>query len=174
VLKTATGGPWGIVGKLFVGLKVMGLPRANKLIRSTLKCGPCVSTVKNNVRQITVQYKANLLPGDVDGRMRRAARLWAPILIGKIEDGVLAEGERVPVTSGADATPTPAHPQYCGPRNIVAGICGPICADHKCTTTEPVQIANGEAGFNQIVELIRTNVWSSYVYVHILQPQVRV
>ena len=104
----------------------MGLPRANKLIRSTLKCGPCISTVKNYVRQIKVQYKANLLPGDVDGRMRRAARLWAPILIAKIEDGVLAEGERVPVTSGADATPTPAHPQYCGDRNIIAGLCGPI------------------------------------------------
>ena len=34
VIKTATGGSWGVVREMCAGLKVMGLPRANKLIRA--------------------------------------------------------------------------------------------------------------------------------------------
>ena len=82
------------------------------------------------------------------------------------------KGHLVPVTSGCDATPVPAHPQYCERRGIIVGLCGLAEEGHKCSLDEPVKIENGEAGFRQIVELIRSNVWASYIYAHILQPQV--
>ena len=99
-------------------------------------------------------------------------RVWQPIIDRKIAIESLRQGEVIPVTCGADATPVPALPEYCEHRNIIVGLCGPTAPDHKCSLDPPVQIANGEAGFNQIVELVRGNVWASYVYVHILQPQV--
>ena len=40
LIKRASGDNWGIVREIFTGLKLMGLPRANKLIRSTLGVGP--------------------------------------------------------------------------------------------------------------------------------------
>ena len=151
----------------------MGLPRANKLIRSTLGVGPSVSCVRGNVRNINRQYKAHLLPTDVRSRVERAARLWKPIIEEKTKLGLLKKTHVVPTTCGADATPVPALPQYCPRRNIIVGLCGEVTRDHKCTLAVPEQILNGQAGFDQIVRLIRTNVWASYVYVHILQPQVR-
>ena len=102
-----------------------------------------------------------------------AARLWKPIIKEKIEEGILVKGHIIPYTAGADATPVPALPQYSDQRNIIVGLCGPVAPDHKCTLLSPEQILNGQAGFNQIVRLIRSNEWASYVYVHILQPQVR-
>jgi hypothetical protein len=150
----------------------MGIPRANKLIRATLGVGPCETTVKDRVNKIQESFKAHLLPDDIPGRLRRAARLWTSIIEQKIKSGDLEAGHLVPITCGADATPVPAHPQYCEKRNIIFGLCGSIEGEHKCTLEPPEQILDGEAGFNQIVRLVRTNVWSSYVYVHILQPQV--
>ena len=158
----------------------MGLPRANKLLRATLGVAPSVTTAKDRVRNIRKHYKARVLPTDVRERMCRAKRLWEPLIQEKIKDGTLRIPKEaadfkefcIPVTSGADATPVPAHPQYCASRNIIFGLCGKVSPDHKCTLDPPAQILNGEAGFNQIVDLVRTNVWASYVYVHILQPQV--
>ena len=118
------------------------------------------------------KFKARLSPADTHTRIQRAKRLWEPIIQEKVKDDTLSKGDIIPVTSGADATPVPANPRYCNHRNIVVGVCGPITAGHKCTMDPPVQIQDGEAGFNQIVEIIRSNVWASYVYVVILQPQV--
>ena len=150
----------------------MGLPRANKLIRATLGCGPSSTTTSSRVRDIRVQYKSHMCPADILGRMKRAARLWAPLIEKKLKNGTITRGDRIPVTSGSDATPVPAHPQYCFRRNKILGLCGPICQNHKCTLDSPELIHNGEAGFEQIVDLVRNNKWASYVYVHILRPQV--
>ena len=161
------------MGALFSGLKCMGLPRANKMIRATLgNCAPAVSTVKNNVRKIKEDHTTHLCPMDTKGRVERAARLWGPIVKQKIEDGVLKTTDCVPVTCGCDATPVPAHPRFCDRRQIIVGLCGPVCPDHKCSLAKPAKISNGEEGFHQIVELVTKSVWASYVYVHILQPQV--
>ena len=151
----------------------MGLPRANKLIRATLGgVAPSVSTIKDRITYIQRQTKTCLSPADIRGRMHRACRLWSPLIAEKVKDGTLKPAEFIPVTCGSDATPVPAHPQYCPKRNIIFGLCGKVSPDHKCTLDPPAQILNGEAGFQQIVSLVRTNVWASYVYVHILQPQV--
>ena len=112
------------------------------------------------------------MPTDVEGRVKRAARLWSPIVEEKLEDGTLLPGHRIPVTCGSDATPVPAHPQYCFHRNCVIGVCGLCSPGHKCSLATPETISSDEEGYNQIITLIRTNVWGSYVYVHILQPQV--
>ena len=173
VIKTCTGGKWGMAKAIFAGLKVMGVPRANKLIRATLGCGPAPSTVKNHLRRLRQDYKSHLCPVDVEGRLTRAARIWAPIILEKIEAGVLAEGDVIPTTCGCDATPVPAHPQYCPRRNIIMGLCGAVTPGHKCSLDPPEQIANGDQGFHQIVRLVTGNVWACYIYVHILQPQVR-
>ena len=172
VIKKCTGGKWGIAKAIFAGLKVMGLPRANKLIRATLGCGPAVSTVKNHVRRVRQDYKSHLGPVDVPGRLERAARVWAPVILEKVKAGVVDQGDVIPVTCGCDATPVPSRPQYCPRRNIIMGLCGPVSPHHKCTLNAPEQIANGEVGFHQIVRLVTGNVWASYIYVHILQPQV--
>ena len=173
IIKRATGGKWEIVREIFSGLKIMGLPRANKLIRSTLGVGPSVQCVKGHVRNTQRKAKAHLLPTDTRARLRRAASLWKPLIKEKLDEGVILAGDIIPCTAGADATPVPALPQYSEHRNIIVGLCGLVAPDHKCTLQPPEQILNGEAGFNQIVRLIRSNEWASYVYVHILQPQVR-
>ena len=113
-----------------------------------------------------------LCPVDIVKRLQRAAQVWDPIIKEKLKQNVIKPNERIPVTCGADTTPVPAHPQYCWRRNIILGLCGPVSPYHKCSLDPPVQISNGEAGFHQIVELVTTNVWASYVYTHILQPQV--
>ena len=51
-IKSANGGSWGIVKQVFTGLKVMDLPRANKLILSTLGSAPSVACVKKNASHI--------------------------------------------------------------------------------------------------------------------------
>ena len=161
-----------MVKDIFAALKIMGLPRANKLFRSALGVGPAVPTVKSHVRQLAKKYQTYLYPGDSLKRIQRAANLWKPIIEEKLAAGEIGSVDVIPVTSGADATPVPSLPQYCPRRNIIVGLCGPVAPGHKCSLDPPQQIQDGEAGFNQIVSLIRTQVWSSYVYAHILQPQV--
>lgn len=73
-------------------------------------------------------------------------RLWKPLIQAKLEDGTLTPGDLIPVTSGADATPVPAHPQYCEHRNVIVGLCGPNIPLHKCSTDAAEQILDGEAG----------------------------
>jgi len=167
-----TGGKWGIAKDLFAGLKVMGLPRANKLIRATFGVGPSESAVNDRVRALRHSCGSQLCPHDVEGRLRRTARIWAPIIREKLEHKVIKGVDRIPITCGSDVTPVPAHPRYCARRNVILGLCGPVSPAHKCSLAAPVKILNGEAGFNQIIDLVTGHVWSSYVYTHILQPQV--
>ena len=166
------GGNWSIVRDLFAGLKVMGLPRANKLIRSTLTVSPCETSVRDRVRRMRQTCESHLCPHDVEGRLRRTSLVWDPIIEEKVKAGVLTRADLIPVTAGSDATPIPSRPRYCWRRNIIIGLCGPDTPDHKCSLESPPQIANGEEGFHQIVELVCGHVWASYIYTHILQPQV--
>ena len=172
VIQTMSGGKWGIVREIFTGLKTMGLPRANKLIRATLQVSPSVTVVKDRAREIRETFESHLCPVDIEGRLKRAARMWAPLIAEKVEKKIISVSDRVPVTCGSDATPCPPHPEYCDRRNIILGLCGPVSPTHKCDLSAPVQIANGEEVFHQIVELVTGHVWASYVYTHILQPQV--
>lgn len=146
------GGSWGVVKEIFTGLKLMGLPRANRLIRATLGVGPSDTSVSDRVRQMKDHFNVYVPGMDVNARLKRAACLWKPILQRKIKDGTLKPGQFVPVTCGADATPVPAHPQYCEDRNIITGLCGPNVVGHKCSTAMAEQILNGEDG--QFINMI--------------------
>ena len=132
------GGKWGIVREMFSGLKTMGLPRANKLIRATLVVSPCESGVKNRVRDLRESCESHLCPVDIERRLKRAARLWAPLIEEKIQSKIMAPTDRVPVTCGADATPCPPHPEYCNRHNIILDLCGPFALDHKCDLCAPL------------------------------------
>lgn len=74
VTKRIGGGTWGIAGSIFAGLKCMGLPRANRLIRATLGVGPAESTVKNQLRNMKTEYKEALCGLDILERLKRAHR----------------------------------------------------------------------------------------------------
>ena len=170
--KRMGGGSWKCVLDICVGLKVMGIPRATKLLRATLGCGPGASTVKGKVRELRDKTTSTLGLMDSVARIKTAARLWSPLLEEKMGQGLLLKTHIIPCTAGADATPVPALPQYCARRNCIVGLCGVIAPEHKCTLDPPEQILCGEDGFRQIVRLVVGNVWASYMYVHIIQPQV--
>ena len=97
------GGNWSIVRDLFAGLKVMGLPRANKLIRATLTVSPCETSVRDRVRRMRQTCESHLCPHDVEGRLRRTSLVWDPIIEEKVKAGVLTRADLIPATAAVVA-----------------------------------------------------------------------